>query len=64
MEETFLMIKFALFVVLEFAVLALIGAVLIAAIYQIVREKVLESRRQDEIALETGPTVWTGPNQP
>jgi Na+-translocating ferredoxin:NAD+ oxidoreductase RnfG subunit len=53
MDTVMLSIKFLLFFALEFAVLAVIGAVLVAGLYQIVRDKVRESRRQDQIAPES-----------
>ena len=55
MESIMLGVKFLLFFALEFTVLIVIGAVLIAGVYQIVRDKVRESRRQDQVAPETSP---------
>jgi hypothetical protein len=60
MEDIMLFVKFILFFAMEFTVVAVIGAVLIAGLYQIVRDKVRESRRQDEITPETGPTASGG----
>ena len=55
-----LALKFLVFFALESTVLIVIGAILIAGLYQIVRDKVRESRRQDEIAPETSSTTSTG----
>jgi len=52
MESVMLAIKFVMFVALEVTVLAVIGAVVVAAVYQIVRDKVRESRQRDEITTE------------
>jgi hypothetical protein len=60
MEDVMLFVKFILFFAMEFTVVAVIGAVLIAGLYQIVRDRVRESRRQDEITPETGPTAPEG----
>jgi Na+-translocating ferredoxin:NAD+ oxidoreductase RnfG subunit len=57
MENMMLFVKFLLFFGLEFTVVAIIGAVLVAGLYQIVRDKVRESRRQDQIAPENRSTV-------
>jgi hypothetical protein len=57
MEDIMLFVKFILFFAMEFTVLAVIAAVLVAGLYQIVRDRVRESRRQDEITPETGPAV-------
>lgn len=52
MESVMLAIKFVMFVALEVTVLAVIGAVVVAAVYQIVHDKVRESRQRDEITTE------------
>jgi hypothetical protein len=58
MDNIMLIVKFLLFFALEFSVLVVIGVILIAGLYQIVRDKVRESRRRDQIAPEsTGSTV-------
>jgi hypothetical protein len=54
MENVMLSIKFVLFAVMEIAVVILFASVLIASVYQIVRDKVQESRRQDGVAQEAG----------
>jgi hypothetical protein len=59
METTMLDIKFLLFLAMEASVVAVIGAVLIAGLYQIVRDKILESRRLDKLAPEA-PAKPTG----
>lgn len=57
METTALGVKFVVFLALEVFVFAAMGAVLIAGLYQIVRDKVRESRRLDEVAPETAPAL-------
>jgi uncharacterized protein YneF (UPF0154 family) len=52
METIALNIKFLLFLALELSVVLVIVAGLIAGLYQIVREKVQETRRKDELAPE------------
>jgi len=52
METTMLSIKFVLFALMEIAVVGIFAAVLIASVYQIVRDKVRESRLQDGVAQE------------
>jgi hypothetical protein len=42
-------IKFLEFLALELSVVVLMGAVLIAGLYQVVRDRVREARRQDQI---------------
>ena len=49
MENVMLAIKFLLFLALELSVFVVIGAVLIAGLYQIVRDKVRESQRFDQV---------------
>jgi uncharacterized membrane protein len=53
MDDFMLFVKFLLFFGMEFTVLAVIAIVIFAGLYQIVRDKVRESRREDEIAAET-----------
>ena len=55
MESTFLAIKFVLFVAMEILVIGTLGAVLIMGLYQIVRDKVRESRLLDQVAPEASP---------
>jgi len=43
-------IKFLMFYTLQVSVVALVGITLLAGLYQIVRDKVNESRRYDRIA--------------
>ncbi|MBN1317481.1 MAG: hypothetical protein JXA42_18510 [Anaerolineales bacterium] len=52
--ETMLSIKFVLFALMEIAVVGIFAAVLVAAVYQIVRDRVQESRRQDGMVQESG----------
>jgi hypothetical protein len=52
MESVMLAIKFVMFVAMQVTVLAVIGAVVVAAVYQIVCNKVRESRQRDEITTE------------
>lgn len=59
METTMLSIKFLLFLAMEAFVVAVIVAALIAGLYQIVRDKILESRRLDKLAPEA-PATPTG----
>jgi hypothetical protein len=42
-------VKFLEFLALELSVVVLMGAVLIAGLYQVVRDRVREGRRQDQI---------------
>lgn len=64
MENILLAAKFVVFLVIQLFVFSAVGAVLIACVYQIVRDKVRESRRQDEIAPETGSLPPTGRTVP
>ncbi len=57
MEDIMLSIKYVVFIALEGFVIAAIGAALIAGLHQIVREKIRESRRLDEVVLEAPPAV-------
>ena len=59
MEITMLGIKYVVFLALEVFVFAAMGAVLIAGLYQIVRNKIRESRRLDEVAPQTRPAAST-----
>ena len=52
MENVLLTIKSLMFLALELSVFVVIGAVLVAGLYQIVRDKVRESRRRDQVAPE------------
>jgi hypothetical protein len=55
MESVMLTIKFALFLAMEVFVIATMVSALILGLYQIVKDKVRESRILDEIAPETNP---------
>jgi hypothetical protein len=59
MESIILTVKFALFLAMEVFVVATLVGALIAGLYQIVRDKVRESRRLDEVVPETLPTTPT-----
>ena len=52
MESVMLTVKFALFLAMEIFVVAMFAGVLILALYQIIKERILESRRLDEIVPE------------
>lgn len=54
MENIMITIKYIILAVMEFAIIAMFVAVLVAAVYQIVRDKVLQSRRQDGLAQDSG----------
>jgi len=55
MESVMLTVKFALFLAMEVFVVATLVGVLILGLYQVVKDKVRESRRLDEIVPETNP---------
>ena len=55
MESVMLAIKFAIFLAMEVFVVAMMVGVLILAVYQIVRDKIRESRLLDGVAPETSP---------
>jgi hypothetical protein len=55
MESVFLTIKFALFLAMELFVVGALGAVLILGLYQIVRDKVRESRLLDQVSQDSRP---------
>jgi hypothetical protein len=55
MESVMLTIKFVLFLAMEVFVVATLVGALILGLYQIVKDKVRESRRLDEIVPETNP---------
>jgi hypothetical protein len=57
MESTMLGIKFVLFLIMEAFVVATVVGALILGLYQIVRDKVLEARRRDEVPPETRPAI-------
>jgi hypothetical protein len=57
MESIMLTLKFALFLAMEVFVVAAIAGALILGLYQIVKEKVVESRRVDEVTPETRPAA-------
>jgi membrane protein implicated in regulation of membrane protease activity len=56
MESVMLGVKFLMFFALEFTVVVIIGACLVAAVYQVVRDRVRESREEDQITREAGST--------
>ena len=55
MESVMLTIKFAIFLAMEVFVVATMVGALILGVYQIVKDKIRESRRLDEIVTETNP---------
>jgi hypothetical protein len=55
MENVFLTIKFVLFLAMELFVIGVVGAVLIAGLYQIVRDRIRESRLLDQAPQESRP---------
>jgi ABC-type proline/glycine betaine transport system permease subunit len=55
MESVMLTVKFAIFLAMEVFVVATMVGALILGVYQIVKDKVRESRLLDEIAPETRP---------
>jgi hypothetical protein len=55
MENTFLTIKFVLFLAMELFVIGAVGAALIAGLYQIVRDRIRESRILDQVPQEPRP---------
>ena len=57
MESIALTIKFVVMYACEVFVIAVIGAVLIAGLVQIVTDKILVSRRLDEVVPEARPTA-------
>ena len=61
MESIMLTVKFALFLAMEVFVVATVVGALILGLYQIVRDKVRESRCLDEVVPEALPTTPTAP---
>jgi hypothetical protein len=57
MESMMLTIKFVVFLALELFVLGALGAALMAGVHQIVRDKVRESRRLDEVTPKVRPAT-------
>lgn len=55
MEATMLGVKYMLFLSLEVFVFAVMGAALLAGLYQIVRDRIRESRRLEEVTGEPRP---------
>ncbi len=53
MDEIMLTVKYVEFLALQLSVFAVIGAVLIAGLRQVVQDKVRESRRRDRIMPQT-----------
>ena len=64
MHKIMLGVKFVLFFARDLTVLIVVGAVLIAGAYQIVRDKIRESHRQDQIVPETGSAASVGSTVP
>jgi Na+-translocating ferredoxin:NAD+ oxidoreductase RnfG subunit len=52
MENIMLTLKSLIFLALELSVFVVMGAALVAGLYQIVQDKVRESRRRDQVAPE------------
>ena len=52
MESIMLTVKFVIFFALEFFVLSVLVAALIAGLYQVVQDKIRESRRLDGVTPE------------
>jgi hypothetical protein len=59
MENIMLTVKFVLFLAMEVFVVATMGAVLILGLYQIVKDKIRESRYLDKVASETQTVTQT-----
>jgi hypothetical protein len=57
MDSIMLSVKFVVFLALELFVLGVLGAALIAGVYQVVRDKVRESRRLDGVTPEARPAT-------
>lgn len=57
MESMMLTVKFGVFLALELFVLGVLGASLIAGLYQIVHNKVRESRRLDGVTPKARPAT-------
>jgi ABC-type proline/glycine betaine transport system permease subunit len=55
MESVMLTVKFAIFLAMEVFVVATLVGALILGVYQVVRDKVHESRLLDGVASETSP---------
>lgn len=53
MENIFLAIKYVAFAAMELSVLAIVGAAVAVGVYQVVRDKVRESRQHDQVAPQT-----------
>jgi len=57
MESVMLTVKFALFLAMEVFVIATTVGALILGLYQIVRDKIRESRVSDELVSEINPAA-------
>ena len=57
MESVMLTVKLGLFLAMELFVVGVMGGALILGLYQIVKDKVSESRRLDAIAPKIGPVT-------
>jgi hypothetical protein len=60
MESTFLTTKYILFLAMELFVIGTLGAALIAGVYQIVKDKVRESRILDNVIPEAPQVAPAG----
>ena len=57
MDSIMLTVKFVIFFALELFVLSVLVAALIAGLYQVVQDKIRESRRLDGVAPEVRPAA-------
>jgi hypothetical protein len=60
MESTFLTAKYIVFLAMELLVIGTLGAALIAGVYQIVKDKVRESRLLDDVISEAPQVAPAG----
>jgi hypothetical protein len=60
MESTFLTAKYIIFLAMELFVIGTLGAALIAGVYQIVKDKVRESRLLDDVIPEVPQVAPAG----
>ena len=57
MDSIMLTVKFVIFFALELFVLSVLGAALIAGLYQVVQDKIRESRRLDGVTPKVRPAA-------
>jgi S-adenosylmethionine/arginine decarboxylase-like enzyme len=57
MEGIALGAKYAIFLAMELFVVGMLGAAVIAGLYHVVRERIREARRLDQVLAETKPTA-------